>query len=210
MTEFKYPSTPHLPWSETVGGDDSYLEDYKHFQGKQVVVTEKMDGENTSMYPHMVHARSLTWTRHPTRDWVKAYWASIKNKIPHYHCVMGENLYARHSIKYDCLQSYFYGFAVRDSRLFLSWDDTEAVFKDLGIVSVPVLYKGIWDYHKIKGLSKTLDLNKTEGYVVRLAERFWMDFFDKSVAKYVRPNHVASSKHWLYGGNYEVNTLCKQ
>jgi hypothetical protein len=212
MLEAKYPSTPHLPWSGTVGGDDSVLDDYKHFRGKCVVVTEKMDGENTSMYGHKVHARSLSSTNHPSRDWVKAFWANsgISYYLMHdYLCLVGENLYAKHSIKYTNLKSYFYGFAIRTMWQFYGWDETVEIFNKFEIQPVPVLYRGVWDYHKIKGLVKELDLSKQEGYVVRLEGRFAVTRFEESVAKYVRPNHVASSAHWLYGGTWEKNGLAK-
>jgi hypothetical protein len=46
MTEpVKYPRTWHLPWSESESSDDVWLTDTKHFEGKEVVVTEKLDGE---------------------------------------------------------------------------------------------------------------------------------------------------------------------
>jgi len=46
----KYPRTPHLPWSPGASSDDVRHLNIDHFKNKQVVVTEKMDGENTSLY----------------------------------------------------------------------------------------------------------------------------------------------------------------
>ena len=43
----KYPSTPHLPTSPNIADDDTIIDDFKMFDGKEVVVTEKMDGENS-------------------------------------------------------------------------------------------------------------------------------------------------------------------
>jgi hypothetical protein len=42
----KYPSTPYLTWSPEKHRDDSYHPDESHFEGREVVITEKMDGEN--------------------------------------------------------------------------------------------------------------------------------------------------------------------
>jgi len=39
--------------------------------------------------------------------------------------------------------------------------------------------------------------DEVEGYVVRIAERFNYNEFNKSVAKYVRKNHVQNDKHWM-------------
>lgn len=36
-----------------------------------VVITEKMDGENTTLYRDGLHARSLDSRHHPSRNWVK-------------------------------------------------------------------------------------------------------------------------------------------
>lgn len=54
----KHPRTYHLPWSEEVHGDDKVLKSTAHFDGEEVVVTEKRDGENTSLYHNgYIHAR---------------------------------------------------------------------------------------------------------------------------------------------------------
>jgi hypothetical protein len=55
----KYPRTPHLPWSPGATSDDIYQGNTSYFENKVVVVTEKMDGENTSIYRDFVHARSI-------------------------------------------------------------------------------------------------------------------------------------------------------
>lgn len=41
----KYPRTPHLPWSGTISDDDKKLDSVKSFIGREVIVTEKLDGE---------------------------------------------------------------------------------------------------------------------------------------------------------------------
>lgn len=42
----KYPRTYHLPWSESLTDDDRYHPDVEFLNGKEVVITEKLDGEN--------------------------------------------------------------------------------------------------------------------------------------------------------------------
>ena len=69
-------------------------------------------------------------------------------------------------------------------------------FSMLGITPVPVLYSGIWDETAIRDLADSMDLNKAEGYVVRLADSFHYDDFGTSVAKFVRADHVQTDKHW--------------
>lgn len=110
MTFYKYPRTPHLPFSPGVGGDDKILKDLSTLRGRDCVVTLKMDGENTSLYTNGFHARSLDGRHHPSRDWLKAYYATFAHEIPQGWRICGENLYARHSLAYDALPSYFLGF----------------------------------------------------------------------------------------------------
>jgi RNA ligase len=94
----KYPRTYHLPWSEGIQDDDRTLESLDAFAGRRVVVTEKMDGENTSLYRDHLHARSLDGRHHPSRNWVKQFWSRLRADIPEGWRICGENLYARHSI----------------------------------------------------------------------------------------------------------------
>ena len=193
----KYPRTFHLPWSEALTSDDKLCPDVSHFVGKQVVVTEKMDGENTTMYRDHIHARSIDSKGGEDRAWVKQFWASIRSSIPYGWRICGENLWAKHSVSYTDLQSYFYGFSTWDDfNKALSWGETLDYFEMLGICPVPVLYSGIWDEIAIRNLSKGMDLDGAEGYVVRLADSFHYDNFSTSVAKFVRKNHVQTNKHW--------------
>src|SRR5205823_10457529 len=99
----KYPRTYHLPWSEDVKDDDRVMESLDGLVGQRVIATEKMDGENTTMYAHYIHARSVDGRSHPSRDWVKGFWGSIGADIPAGWRVCGENLYAKHSIHYGDL-----------------------------------------------------------------------------------------------------------
>jgi hypothetical protein len=51
MARYKYPSTPHMPFSPGVGRKDRVLRSLAHFQGREVVITEKRNGENSSLSP---------------------------------------------------------------------------------------------------------------------------------------------------------------
>ena len=133
---------PHLPFSKTVNIDDSLMKSMNGFVGREIVVTEKMDGENTTLYHDHTHARSLDSRHHPSRDWVKGFWGTIRYQIPQGYRVCGENLYAEHSIAYDDLESYFYGFSVWDDQICFSWDETLEMFKSWNVTPVPVLYRG--------------------------------------------------------------------
>lgn len=194
----KYGRTYHFPFSETITPDDKTLEDLTPFEGELVVYTEKMDGENTSVYTNYLHARSLDSNNHPSRNWVKGYWAERQFNIPEGWRVCGENLYAQHSVEYDNLQSYFYCFNIwNDKNECLSYEDTLEWCNLLDIIHVPVLYVGVFNYDLLTSMYKALDKEKQEGIVVRLAKSFHYDDFGKSVGKIVRPNHVQTDEHWM-------------
>jgi hypothetical protein len=198
-TYFKYPRTPHLPFSLGVTSDDKMLHSVSHFVGKQVVVTEKMDGENTSIYSDYYHARSIDGRHHPSRDWVKQFVGSINHNIPEGWRVCGENMYARHSIAYDDLPSYFLGFSVWNrENACLSWDETVEWLDLIGITSVPVLYRGVFDEKIIRTLWDDTMHDTREGYVVRLSDQINYENFGKSFGKFVRPNHVTTDIHWMH------------
>lgn len=195
----KYPRTPHLPWSKGGTSDDAYLFDVDHFAGKEVVVTEKMDGENTTMYRDAIHARSLDSQHHPSRDWVKALHGMIATELPEHWRFCGENVYAQHSIVYQELSSYFYLFSVwNEENVALSWDETLEWANLLSLETVPVLYRGVYDSNVIDELTDAIDTNTQEGYVIRLAERFQFEAFGRSIAKWVRKGHVQTDQHWMH------------
>lgn len=209
---YKYPRTYHVPWSPNLQNDDRCHPDMSIFEGKNVVVTIKMDGENTTWYRDAIHARSIDSqnANHPSRDYVKSLWAKYKYAIPNSMRVCGENLYAIHSIKYVDLESYFYIFSIWYQNTCWSWEDTEDWCKTTEMPTVPVLYKGIYDEEKIKEIFKDFDFN--EGYVIRISDKFIHDFdketFFLPVAKFVRKNHVQTDKHWLKTWNKtKINEL---
>lgn len=197
---YKYPSTPHLPWSPGLQNDDRRIESLDFLRGSEVVITEKMDGENASLYRDHYHARSLDSRHHPSRDWIKQFYAQVSYKIPSGWRVCGENLYAQHSIVYTDLDSYFLGFSIWDSHnTCLGWDETLEWFDYLGIIPVPEIYRGPWDEDLFKQLGVNLDTNTIEGYVVRTVNSFHFDYFSKYIAKFVRKGHVQTDKHWMSG-----------
>lgn len=207
MTRYKYPHTPHLPWSPGVNSDDSIIseEDVKELFSVDLVITEKIDGENTTLYRDHIHARSIDSKDHSSRQWVKKMWGDIKHDIPEGWRICGENVYARHSIFYRELPSYFLGFSIwNEYNMCINWRETLDWFHLLGIKPVPTLWTGNFDhcvpseYELITPELFKLVNHEMEGYVVRTKDyNFHYEDFDKNVAKYVRANHVQTSEHWM-------------
>jgi hypothetical protein len=193
----KYPRTYHLPWSPGLTDGDRMLPSTKVFEGREVVATEKMDGENTTLYRDYMHARSLEEEHHEGRGWVKKLHAEICYHIPDNWRICGENLFARHSVVYEDLPSYFMVFSIWDeNNVCLSWDDTVAYAAVLGLEMVPVIYRGVWSESNARSLEKGIDTKVQEGYTVRVTDSFSYGSFRRSIAKWVRKGHVQTSHNW--------------
>jgi hypothetical protein len=202
----KYPRTYHLPWTGCITKDDRVLKNVDHFIGREVVVTEKLDGENSNLYTDYFHARSLDGNDHWTQNWLKSFHAGFGYEIPKGWRVCGENLYAKHSIKYVDLKTYFFCFSIwNDKNICLSWDDTIEWCSLLGVEHVPVIYRGIFDEETIKSIQ--IDTGTKEGYVVRVCDSFAYGEFSKSIAKFVRRNHVQDTVHNWRRGKIDKNEL---
>lgn len=201
----KYARTLHFPWSPGATSDDKIHSEVESlFRGKEVVVTEKLDGENTTLYADgYTHARSIDAKGHRSRDWVRRLARELSAQgLPENLRICGENLYARHSIAYHGLESYFLVFGIYEGDLCLSWDAAEEWCQLLGLASVPVLYRGPWDEAQVQscwsGQSKASPGDLQEGYVARVAEAFAAEAFSTSVAKMVRQGHVQTDSHWMH------------
>ena len=198
IKHYKYPRTYHLPWSPNLQNDDRLHPNINIFENREVIVTSKMDGENTNMYCDRIHARSLDSGYHISREWIKNLHGQIKHEIPNNMRICGENLFAKHSIYYTNLDTYFMVFSIWEDDYCLSWDDTIEYCNLFKLKTVSVLYRGIWDENLIKSLVVE---NEEEGYVVRIADGFVHDFdkrFFSLVAKYVRKNHIQTEQNWMY------------
>lgn len=207
MAEFtdrvKYPRTWHLPWSPGYTSDDRVMVDTDGLDGREVLMTMKMDGEQTTIYPDgYVHARSIDSGSHPSRDWVKALAGRVAHELPTTWRVCGENLWAKHSIEYRNLDDYFQVFSIWEGLRCLSWDETTEWCDLLGLKTVPALWRGefvsegaVHDKFKV-GRNYGGELEH-EGYVLRRAGDFQFREFRQAVGKYVRAQHVRTHGHWM-------------
>jgi ATP-dependent RNA circularization protein (DNA/RNA ligase family) len=199
MERIKYPRTYHIWFSEGVQSDDRIQKDTRFFEGKNIVVTEKMDGENTTISRDYIHNRSLDASDHPSRNWVKQLWANIRFQIPEGWRVCGENVYAKQTILYEDLESYFYVICIwNEKNECISWEETKKWCEILGLFYVKELYSGVYDEQAIRSVIKTLDLSVCEGIGIRLANAFHYDTFSLSLLKWVRQNHVQVGEKWLF------------
>lgn len=193
----KFPRTYHLPFSLGATSDDKRMRDTCTLVGREVVITEKLDGECTTLYRDGFHARSLDSSHDSTQAWVAKFQGGIAHLLAENERICGENLYAKHSIHYTQLPSYFMGYSVWDaSNTALAYDDTLERFEALGIVPVPELYRGTYTDKLAQELAQQLDLEQQEGFVVRVTDPISYDQYGELVGKFVRAGHVQTDKHW--------------
>lgn len=107
---FKYPRTFHLPYSLKKGDDDKVLATDEAFVGKHVVVTEKLDGENTTLYPDYLHARSIDSDWDESKRWLDRLRALIAPDIPNGWRICGKLILQTHHSLYPTRHPVLYIF----------------------------------------------------------------------------------------------------
>lgn len=201
----KYNRTYHLPWSPGATNDDRIATDTEGLVGTEIVITEKLDGENTGMTDKGVYARShAAFTTSPwSREVRLIHKMKVEDQLGDGVFLFGENMEGIHSIEYTNLDSYFYIFGVRDNNIWIPWNQVEEYSYLLDIPTVPVLFRGVVNSVKeLKDLVEDLVSKPSklggpiEGVVVRNAGMFHNDDFADNVMKWVRKGHVQTDEHW--------------
>ena len=200
----KYGRSFHLPFSPGTTSDDRIAKSVDSLLNQQVVITEKLDGENAGMTRDGVYARShATFTTSGWSKEVRRMHDFLKHDIAEEMTIFGENMEGIHSIEYENLTSYLYVFGIREGERWYSWQETEDYAFLMNLPTVPVLFKGILSSAS-ELEEKVLDLvaqpsalgGKREGIVIRLARSFTVEEFPQSLMKWVRKGHVQSDAHW--------------
>lgn len=209
----KYPRSYHFPFSQGTTSDDRISHDYwEDIHGKNLVVTEKLDGENNCLSKYGVFARSHVqptvskWTSS-----IREYWNLIKNDLGDLE-IFCENLYAIHSIEYKKLPHHFHVFAVRDNDVWLSWEEVKFYASMIDLPTVPEIniqkavdekqFKDyILDIVKQNSAYDSYDIIthnpcSMEGVVVRNILSYHTDDFSKNLKKIVKRGHVKTDEHW--------------
>ena len=98
----KYNRTYHLPWSPGTTSDDRIAPSVESLIGIDLVITEKLDGENCGMSSKGVYARShAAYTTSPWSREVRSIHEVIKSSIDEDVFIFGENMEGIHSIEYS-------------------------------------------------------------------------------------------------------------
>jgi hypothetical protein len=208
MESPKYNRTFHFPFSPGATNDDKIAASMDSLIGVPIVLTEKMDGSNTSLETKGCFARTHSGApTHPSFDGLKALHAEVGFQMPSEMQFFGEWCFAKHSISYDALPGYFLLFGVRELDanvpFWYSWEEVEFWGEFFGLPTVPVLFKGTVSSEKeLKELVESLMIQPSacggirEGVVARVQREFKDDEFSTCILKCVRANHVQTSEHW--------------
>jgi len=205
MAPPKYPRTFHWPWSQQVHDDDSYHQDPSFFVGKDVNITEKLDGGNTALNAGEVYARSTGQAA--TQGWfahVKKYHAWKTRNLDPAITIYGEDLAALHSVGYELPMDQTYKvFQIRQNDEFIGTYSMVTTAASLGLEVVPSLFYG--QFKSVEEITAWFEAEikkpsafgaEREGFVMSTTYGFTADEFSQNVCKYVRKNHVQTDEHW--------------
>ena len=202
MESSKYPRTYHFPFSLGTTSDDRIRQNWQNILQNPLVITEKLDGENTCLKTSGVYARShAAPTQNPWAKNMLPLWESLKNDLGDL-ALYGENLYGIHSITYTHLETHFYLFGIQQNNKWLSWEEVEEYAQLLNLPTVPVLAKSTFQEAELEKFIHQTMQNESrlggeiEGVVCRNAQPFLNQDFAQNVLKYVRKNHVKTDEHW--------------
>ncbi|MGB0864716.1 MAG: RNA ligase family protein [Saprospiraceae bacterium] len=159
-TSRKYCRSLHAQISLGTTSDDRFMPNgYMDAFSKMdnLILTEKLDGQNNCFNKQGVFARSHTApSNHPWDKPLRDRWKLIKDDLGELE-IFGENMYGIHSIAYTELESYFYVFAVRDGDTWLSWEEVQFYANMLDFPTVPAydIKISLGDFYKKKNPRKT-------------------------------------------------------
>lgn len=208
---YSYPRTPHIPESPGATSDDKHAsKDTIAYlaSGIELVVTEKMDGSNLSLYRDAFHGRSKDSGTHPWDTYAKQIWSQVRFDIPEGWRISCESMYARRSVAYDNLESPLYIIGIwNENNNLISWKDTVEWGQMFGLPTVPPIYSGT-DFKEAKTVwLKNFNDETSEGFVIRDEGEVPYKEFGNRVVKYVRANHVRTRADWRHRDDFALNTF---
>lgn len=220
----KYPSIRRLAWSPDSRGssalgvakrDETYKEFISEHRNEEYVATVKFDGGNIFMSNSHMHARSLSDNcDHVVYNYTKRTWAQIKHRIPDDIGIFGEDLHVTRSIKYENLPAFFMAFTfiqiINGVTTVMSTIQQKEWAEIIGLAHVPVIWAGVvgddLEHQLCHSNNGMFNGDQMEGYVLRPASSFRINDLPTVAAKFVRPNHVQSDRHWIKPP-YQFNKL---
>lgn len=181
----KYPRTPHLEGSRLQPGDEDLSQiDFSEIRGKHIVIEEKIDGANSAVSFDtdgglLLQSRGHYLIGGPReihydlfKQWATAHAKTFYEVLGSRYIMYGEWMYAKHSMYYDALPSYFMEFDIfdREKEIYLDTPSRRLLTEKMPISSVPVLNEGVFqrssDVLKCLGKSRFI----RDGHIERLVK----------------------------------------
>ncbi len=159
----KYPRTPHLSGSRLQPGDEDLSQiPFGQIKGRHIVIEEKMDGANSGISfgengDMLLQSRGHYLTggyreRHYDlmKQWATAHREEFWEILKYRYIMYGEWLYAKHSVYYDALPSYFMEFDIYDKETgeFLDTPSRRKLIGNIPVEPVLVLGEGSFESQK--------------------------------------------------------------
>ena len=156
----KYPRTPHMEGSRLqVGDEDLSQVPFKYIFGRNIVIEEKIDGANCAvsfdnnanmLLQSRGHYLTGGYREHHfnmLKQWAKVNEDKLFDALSDRYIMYGEWMYAKHTVFYDMLPSYFMEFDIydRERGVFLDTPSRKIITDKIGIISsVPVIGQGLY------------------------------------------------------------------
>ncbi len=179
----KYPRTPHLQGSKLQPGDEDLSQiPFEAIRGKHLVIEEKIDGANTAISfdtdgtlllqsrGHYLLGGAREVHYNLFKQWATVHTDAFYRVLGTRYIMYGEWMYAKHSVFYDALPSYFMEFDIfdRERGVYLDTPSRAALTSQMPICSVPLLASGTFqstaDVLKLLGKSHYI----RDGHLARL------------------------------------------
>ena len=156
----KYPRTRHLVGSRLQEGDEDLSQvPFSEILGKNIIIEEKIDGANSAISfdgdgnlllqsrGHYLDGGYRERHYNLLKQWANENCDRFFDVLGNRYIMYGEWMYAKHTVFYDALPSYFMEFDVfdRERLVFLDTKERRLLTERIGIVSsVPILGQGIY------------------------------------------------------------------
>jgi RNA ligase (TIGR02306 family) len=175
---------------------------YVFQEGEEVIISEKLEGENYTM----IYAEDQLWCK--SRNYFKkndpdSHWweiprrMNLEEKLKDYPglAIVGELYGNVKGWHYDVpiidnrFQRKFRVFDIWDIKFkrFMEWSDVEKICAEIGLETVPVLYKGPWktdrSLHCLAEGKSTIGNCVREGFVMRSVPESWHEKLGRKIIK---------------------------
>ena len=168
---FKFPTTPHLTFfgKGTVRDDKVFTENERDaFLDHELIVEEKIDGANVGISfdnsgeVHVQNRGSFLLRPYQGQwkkldEWLLLNLDCFSDVLQDQYILFGEWCFARHSVRYENLPSWFLGFDIYDkgNKQFLSCEGRNDLFRQMKIFQSPMLGRGRFSLQELKTFFRT-------------------------------------------------------